>query len=181
MELPTFTGLEQAIHHDDVFSEITDLTGYTFSSDEGVAYVLPDVTNGDAPIFDDLNFKYRMLVQCPEEAAAIESNTISILHMTPDDYPVSGIIPDIGRLQDLSDNCYINTQWFYLDPDFGDGVTCEINVSVAGGSYTFNPFTLHWYCMCECVPSGYPIDFYNAVKDPGVCTVPNVKVRVEWD
>ena len=163
------------------FDLIPDLTGYTFSSDNGLGVIMPDVNNNDEPVFDDITFKYRMVLQCPEGDKNINNGTISILHMTPETYPISGVIPDIGRLQNTTIGCALNTQWYYFTPHFGDGVTCGINISLAGGSYNFDPFFLHWYCMCECSPSGYPLDYYpnNAAKNSD-CTLENIRVRFEW-
>ncbi len=155
-------------------------SGFSYVSDFGVQRILTDENND--VVYDSLSLKYRIAIQCPEIEREISNIKPVIFHLTPDNYPISGVIEDHQLLQkNLGDYCAFNAEWFYFDVDFGTGEDCTATIDApGGGTYELNPWVVHWYCMCPCTSgTGDRLTLDPADKNTE-CYVPNARVRFDW-
>ena len=169
-----------ATYYDDNGTLLPLASGYIFVSGLGTTRILTD-SNNDI-VYETMNLQYRIIVQCFEGDMEMDAVKPTIFHLTPDNYPISGVIPDDQLItKQAGDYCAFNSEWFYFDVDFGDSSICTITVneSGGGGTYDFNPFHVHWYCMCPCSGAGDRFDLDPAAKNTD-CSVPNVRVRFDW-
>ena len=173
----TPTPVHTSTYYDDNGDLFLLTSGWTFDADNGTDRILTD-SNNDI-IFDTLTLKYKLFVKCPEETDDVVDAVIVFIPPTSE----SGINPDAQTLSAVG-GCAFNIANLTSDSIFGQSDTCGITVDVSGGggaTYDLNPWKLHWYCMCQCSGGGYPIDKTDATFDIGICTPPDIRVRIEWD